>query len=664
MFAKKKETKFKSILNKKNLTEQKLNEEKLKSFESNPVNFNNPNNSFNNNLYNKNIQNVYQINEEEDDYNISLYNISLSKDKNFLSDIIFKDELLSKSLDFNDKLYFSERKNFGTNSVKFNENLISNLKSDDDLNYLLKNIQIFTKMNKERKKNYMIDLQTNNYYFNSIDNGSTKIKHRIISRFSKEFRKNIKQSESSTIPVQHSRIASQPFNEPNLNKNKVIKNMNYTINLYDDNINYKLLNGNNFSQYYTNENNRNKNINRILDLTNIYEETKMNGNSLTNLKYFNIDKINNKKIKKQNYNKEARLEEEYIFDSSGNQKFLCIKRFGEDNNNNDMNNLLIANMNLPLNRKNYKHNDNLKEIMIKNINMNYQNKMLKKMKSKKNKNINIIERFVFYSPQISYKNIFSPNNKNILSKLYKKVSDKKNVNQHYTSLIKEKDKINKNNIKISINNNLKNSKSCVFKNWQNKINNNKNSNNSYNIKFMNSFNEVINSENNIYKSNITNIKSDIDINGIDNHTINSNSRNNYNYITNNLDNTHKNLYSFNSLKNENNCIQENKNIYNSFRNQKENINKNNNDNGKVYFPFQNLENIKIDYSNKNNYKYHEIKSSKKKVIKKKISDPKTKINKSKIINLTSMDNIKILKKYNNLYRIIKEPAKDKKIKNK
>ena len=29
-----------------------------------------------------------------------------------------------------------------------------------------------------------------------------------------------------------------------------------------------------------------------------------------------------------------------------------------------------------------------------------------------------------------------------------------------------------------------------------------------------------------------------------------------------------------------------------------------------------------------------------------------------------MDNIKILKKYNNLYRIIKEPARDKKIKNK
>ncbi len=37
---------------------------------------------------------------------------------------------------------------------------------------------------------------------------------------------------------------------------------------------------------------------------------------------------------------------------------------------------------------------------------------------------------------------------------------------------------------------------------------------------------------------------------------------------------------------------------------------------KIYFPFQNYANVKVDYSNKNNCEYHEINSSKEKTNKK------------------------------------------------
>ena len=41
-----------------------------------------------------------------------------------------------------------------------------------------------------------------------------------------------------------------------------------------------------------------------------------------------------------------------------------------------------------------------------------------------------------------------------------------------------------------------------------------------------------------------------------------------------------------------------------------------NEKNKIYFPFENTDNVKVDYSNKNNYKYHEINSSKEKSNKK------------------------------------------------
>ena len=678
MYSKRQENRVKVSLKKNECNEQKLLEDKFISYEPNLINNNNnENNSRNNNLHQSKI-NKNESKEEEDDYNYSVYNISISKDKNFLNNIISCDEI-SKSLGFNEKLFFSERKNFGTNSVKFNENIFSSLNieernANEDINNLLGNIQLFIRMNKKRKNNYIIDVPYNNYFFNSIDNGSTNISHRIVSRFSKEYKKKERPNESSTIPVIHTRVSSQPFNDAFQIKKKVIKNENYTINLNDDNMNNQIYNRkNSFLLYYTNnENNKVKKMNRVLNNSNIfYEENKMNGNSLINLNFLNTDKKVYSYTNEDTTKKTARLEEQYAFDSSGNQKFLCVKRFGDENNriNDNIDNLIIANKTKQINKKNMKINNNLKEIVIKNINMNYPNKIFKKIKSRKSHNPNIIERFVFYSPQISYKNVFSPNSKNCLGKLYKKVSGEINGingNQHYTSLIK--DKANKSSIKININNNLKNSKSCIFKYWQDKINNkniknNLNNSNSYNLKFMNSFNKVINSENGINKNNISNI----DFNG-NNHTLNNNSRN-YSNINNNIENSHRNLYSFNSLQKNIDYNRENNNLYSSARNNKEFLYKSNNENNKIYFPFAKLDNIKVDYSNKNNYKYIEIKLSKEKSNQKIIPNnkniSKSMINKNKIINLTSMDNSKILKKYNHLFQLKKDATtKDKKEKNK
>ena len=662
------------------IDEQKLFEEKLQLGEQDLMSKINLYNS-GINIHPKETSNITKIKKnnistkEEDDYDNSVYNLPISSDKNFLSDIILDGASLSKSLGFDEKLYFSEKKDFGTKSVKFNENNLFFLNGEEknintDTNFLIDNIKLFTRMNKERKKNYMIDLQYNNYPFNSIDNGSTTIgKNKIISRFSKEYKKNLSLNENSTIAVSHMRYNSQPFNGPYLRKNRAQKNLNYTINLNEENNTFEKNNlvQERYTQYNsTNINYKNKNLNRVLDLTNLYEENKLNGNSLVNFKYSNSLRktviLNNDIIQKRPV-----LEEEYAFDSSGNQKFLCVKRFGDDNNKSNLiskDNLVIANKKISLNKKNIKQNNHLKEIAIKNINMNYPNKILKKSRSK-NSNMKTMERFVFYSPQVSYKNIFSPNNKNYLGKLYKRVSDKmKNGNQQYTSLIKPKMSTSS-NIKININNNLKNSKSCIFKYWQNQQNklvhnknskNNFNISNSYNIKFLNSFNKVINSENNINKND----KGGIGINGGENnHTINNNSRN-YNHNIINTESAQKNVYSFNSLNYNN--MNNNNELFNSVKNRYELYNLNNNDKNKIYFPLENIENVKVDYSNKNNYKYHEIKSSKekqKKINSVNIKNSKAITDKQKILASTSMDNI--LKKYNNLYKIISKDKLGKKI---
>ena len=231
MYSKRPENRVKVSLKKNESNEQKALEDKFISNEPNIIDNNNINgkNSRNYNLH-LNKGNKNESKEEEDDYNYSVYNLSIAKDKNFLNNIISFNEM-SKSLGFNEKLFFSERKNFASNSVKFNENIFSSLDLEDktaneDINNLLTNIQLFIRMNKKRKNNYIIDVPYNNYLFNSIDNGSTNITHRIVSRFSTEFKKKQRLNESSTIPVTHTRVSSQPFNEAYQPKKKVIKNLN------------------------------------------------------------------------------------------------------------------------------------------------------------------------------------------------------------------------------------------------------------------------------------------------------------------------------------------------------------------------------------------------------------------------------------------------------
>jgi hypothetical protein len=150
MYSKRPENRVKVSLKKNESNEQKALDDKFISNEPNINDNNNWKNSRNYSLH-LNKGNKNESKEEEDDYNYSVYNISISKDKNFLNNIISSEEM-SKSLGFNEKLFFSERKNFGTNSVKFNENIFSSLNieeknANEDINNLLGNIQLFIRMN-------------------------------------------------------------------------------------------------------------------------------------------------------------------------------------------------------------------------------------------------------------------------------------------------------------------------------------------------------------------------------------------------------------------------------------------------------------------------------------------------------------------------------------
>ena len=155
MFSDNREKNFNYTMNDKYINEEKLFEEKLNFYEKNSENIYQEKNPKNNLINGKAIK--AELNEEEDDYNASVYNIPLWKDKNFMNEIITNNELISKSLNFTEKLYFSERGNLITNSVKFNDNIFSFLDKEEenmneDTNNLINNIQLFIEMNKKRKK--------------------------------------------------------------------------------------------------------------------------------------------------------------------------------------------------------------------------------------------------------------------------------------------------------------------------------------------------------------------------------------------------------------------------------------------------------------------------------------------------------------------------------
>ena len=107
MFSDNREKNFNYTMNDKYINEEKLFEEKLNFYEKNSENIYQEKNPKNNLINGKAIK--AELNEEEDDYNASVYNIPLWKDKNFMNEIITNNELISKSLNFTEKLYFSER---------------------------------------------------------------------------------------------------------------------------------------------------------------------------------------------------------------------------------------------------------------------------------------------------------------------------------------------------------------------------------------------------------------------------------------------------------------------------------------------------------------------------------------------------------------------------
>ena len=507
---------------KKNILERKLFSDKLQLSQKNQSSIN-PNYSenfifFNENFPKKNINKEKPlIKDEEDDYNIEIYNLSISKDKNFFGDIISNEEITSSKTNNNNLEPNGNEYPVDTDTVeKEKENL------SEDLEFLKSSINLFIQVNKENKMNNIKDKNNNktiynssfnsqyyNYIINSLDTTYSKQNKKMISKFSKEYRKNkniLKLSESSTIPV-HSRVASQPFQ--NINRHNQFKKNNTTdINNkedYSSNIyNSKISN-------YTKTNTKTKS-------TTLNEDFENEENPYLN-HYNNNYNFNNRLIKS------SVLEENYLFDSSGNQKFLCVKRFKDD-----------------LNDKTNKRQNEIKEIVIKNVNVNYLNNLIKKRKMKKNIGNNITERIEFYSPQISYNNIYSPKKKRYINKLSKK--DRANISNDFNS-------------------------------------------------------NYISNKNRNYKNHI---------------------------------NTHSNI--------------------------------NNIGNNKIYILNDKLANVKVDYSKRNNFKFHEIKSSKENSLNRLNSrnnflysnykNNNCLRGNNKIINSTSMDNIKYNSKYNNMNKILRK----------
>ena len=366
---------------------------------------------------------------------------------------------------------------------------------------------------------------------------------------------------------------------------------------------------------------------------------------------FNI--VNPKVItpKKNIIKKRVVFEEEYMIDSNGNQKFLCVKRILDNDNISEENTLYSQDINKKRaftsnNLLNSSKNRNLK----KKIDYNFKNASRKIITI--NENLNTIKnnkkkleaKTVFFSPQISYENIFSQNND--LTRSLANISNSKNS--------KKNAPINNNNIKIE-KNILANSKSCIFKYEQNiKFHNidNLSKINKFKNPITKIFNIKVNNEKNKnnkinYEKNLITRKQIRKKYGLEKAPTINNSRN----------------YNENNFINDYNIKEKNRNNDTNYN--KTNIKKNiyktaNLENNKIFVSQQNFSN----QSESNNYKYHEIKSiSKDKSNNNDIYSNKSQNNNfyyesknknHKIFPSTSMDNIKIIKsksfKNDNIYK--------------
>ena len=171
---------------------------------------------------------------EEDGYNLEVYNSSIAKDKNFLN---IKNKNNNKSKTIPICHYFDELNN---KILKFNNhNQLTNI--DNNQNYCSNSIELNNNVNLNIEENEN-NFDENVYYL--INNINNCITH----KFSKKFKKKHNKDTDNGIIKKHSKMASLPFNDPNLRKNKITlvnrdKNSNksisksksnYMININDD----------------------------------------------------------------------------------------------------------------------------------------------------------------------------------------------------------------------------------------------------------------------------------------------------------------------------------------------------------------------------------------------------------------------------------------------
>ena len=718
---------------------------------------------------------------EEDDYNLSIYNNSISQEEDFLIEFNDKDKyktiqvnnylknINSNNTNFNNKkkfLYNNNKQKFFSTTIELYHSL--NLKSiedndkkhNEDINYLLNNINIFKMVHKERKNIQLLNQilsKENKRQKNMIELKNSK--YFITNKYSKKYAKKYKKNIDDGIIEKHSKVISHQFNGPYLRKNNItqinsINNSNKN-NVSNKNImNYELKNipnikdkenqfpnlskirnvakslFNRYSQIDTNvcdqkinietekndidnNNNRINKNKKIKIFTSSFNKLgkndsipKINGcshqkesNYVFNLKFYNIynnNQNNNLKIKSKSnsmineyssfdenyiikneknilkkneklqknkiFKKRVIFEEEYIIDSNGNQKFLCVKRIADDNNKTEQN--IYNTKEFNTNKRSFTSNN----LLIPSNNRNLKKNQIKNnSKNNSNNNYNILKnrrleaKTVFCSPQISYENIFSPSNN--LTKSYGRISDIKSKKTKFLNNNKMKDKKDKKD--------FPNSLSCIFKfdenikfhqidNYNNKnqskINKAKNHNNKNEEK-----NKIVNNSNRVNydksmlsrKQMKTKIENDKAITINNSRNYNGNIFININELYNN-----KEKYIFNNTAN--NKTNKKDNLYNTtiF------------ENNKIYLPLQKISNI----SARNNFKYHEIKS----VSKEKLNDNRllnlTNKNQNihfyfenqnkfkKIFPCTSVDNIKkdkkLFSKFDNSYNLKKNLVKN------
>lgn len=259
----------KSVLNEQILINEKLQLEKK-------INNNNVENGLEerNDFFPEKLVQDNAINEE-DGYNSEVYNNSITKDDNFLikNNNIHKNKTIpicqyfneisnkNKKINFNCLKKLDNNKydqNYCSNSIDMINNLNLNIEEndkniDENLYFLLNNINIFKILHNERKKNKII---------NRILLKETKSEKNILkpkekdgcittNKFSKKYKKKLSQNIDNGIVKRHSKMASLAFNESLLTKNKITlvnpvkssnksiskSKSNYLININDDNFN-------------------------------------------------------------------------------------------------------------------------------------------------------------------------------------------------------------------------------------------------------------------------------------------------------------------------------------------------------------------------------------------------------------------------------------------